>query len=262
MAFFSVAKRLFARVVGEARFSRRFALSPKPFFPLCQTNLRAGHGDLIVRKKQKRKIGRGRGGKRKARERLGQGGNPHPSSWDGGKNPLYRRFAKWPSALRPKGKRGELEQLNLSKLRYFLEKGRLDHRFPITQRHLRDSGCVSSIKNGVKLFNVNNYPFPYRVHLEVAGADQSSIDAIKRVGGSVTIVYLDRIGLRAHLRPHRFEVLPKNSRPSLKALHYLEKLRARGAEVRYIRPLWMINEERRIRTLMKEQQAEDEISSK
>jgi large subunit ribosomal protein L15 len=78
----------------------------------------------------------------------------------------------------------------------------------------------------------------------------------------VTIVYFDRVGLRAHLFPHKFEVLPKNSRPALKALHYLEKLRARGAEVRYVRPLWMIAEERKVKALMKEQQAEDFVADK
>ena len=246
---------------GSGFFSRRFALSRSPFFPICQTNLRAGHGDLVVRKKYKKKIGRGRGGPRKPRERHGQGGNPHPGSWDGGKNPLYRRFPKWPGARNRGGKRGRLEPLNLSKLRYFIEKGRLDVSEPITQRHLRDSGCVSSVKNGVKLFNVNDYPFPYRVHLEVAGADQSSIDVIKRVGGTLTIVYLDRVGLRAHLRPWRFELLPQNARPNMKMISYLEKLRARGAQVRYIRPLWLIEEERRVKQTLREQDAEKKIAN-
>lgn len=55
----------------------------------------------------------------------------------------------------------------------------------------------------------NNYPFPYKIDIEVAGSDQSSIDAIRSVGGSVTIVYYDRVNLRAHLKPYKFEVLPK-----------------------------------------------------
>merc|ERR1712046_342055 len=100
------------------------------------------------------------------------------------------------------------DPLNLSKLRYFIEKGRLDTNFPITQRHLKDSRCMSRIKRGATLFNVNDFPFPYKIDIEVAGADQSSIDAIKAVGGSLTIVYMERVALRAHLKPRKFEVLP------------------------------------------------------
>jgi large subunit ribosomal protein L15 len=212
------------------RMSRRFALTRRPFLPLCPSNLRCGHGDLVVRKKHRKKIGRGEAG-HSVNSRLGQGGNPHPSSWDGGKVPLYRRFPKWPM-VRMHSKRNSLEQLNLSKLRYFIEKGRLDARFPITLRHFRDCGCVSGIKHGVKIFNVNDYPFPYKIDVEVSSADQSTFDAIKRVGGSVTIVHFDCVGLRAHLRPWRFAVLPKTARPSVAMVGYLEKMRLRGCRVR------------------------------
>lgn len=235
--------------------SRRFSLTRRPFLPLCASNLRAGHGDLVVRKKHRKKIGRGKAG-HSVNSRLGQGGNPHPSSWDGGKVPLYRRFPKWPSA-KLRSKRPGLEQLNLSKLRYFIEKGRLDARYPITIRHLRDSGCVPAVKHGIKIFNVNDYPFPYKVDLEVSGADQSSIDAIKRVGGSVTIVHFDRVGLRAHLRPWRFAVLPKTARPSVGVVSYLEKMRLRGCRVRYVRPQWLLDEEAKVKKQLFEEKAED-----
>lgn len=175
---------------------------------------------------------------------------------------MYKRFPKWPAAREQlRNAKKQLEPLNLAKLRYFIEKGRLDVRYPITQRHLKDCKCMTRIHNGVKLFNVNNYPFPYKVHLEVAGADQSSIDAINRVGGSVTVVYLERVGLRAHLKPYRFDVLPKTARPSLRMVHYLEKLKARGAKVRYIKPLWMIQEEKRVRDILTEVDAEQQLSS-
>jgi large subunit ribosomal protein L15 len=235
--------------------SRRFALTRRPFLPLCASNLRAGHGDLVVRKKHRKKIGRGKAG-HSVNSRIGQGGNPHPGSWDGGKVPLYRRFPKWPSA-KLRSKRPALEQLNISKLRYFIEKGRLDARYPITIRHLRDSGCVLAVKHGIKIFNVNDYPFPYKIDLEVSGADQSSIDAIKRVGGSVTIVHFDRVGLRAHLRPWRFAVLPKSARPSVGVVSYLEKMRLRGCRVRYVRPQWLLEEEAKVKRQLLEENAEN-----
>jgi len=169
---------------------------------------------------------------------------------------LYRKVARWPEA-RMRNKRQQLEPLNLSKLRRFIEGGRLDTRFPITQRHLYDSKCVTKIKLGVSLFNVNDFPFPYKTDIEVAGADQSSIDMIRAVGGTVTIVYMEPVTLRAHVKPWKYEILPRTARPTLKMVHNLEKMKARGALVRYIKPLWLIDEERRLQTQLRELQGED-----
>ena len=244
------------------RFNPRFAMTSRPFFPFNSRNLRAGHATLVSKRKKRKVRGRGHGsrGIKKIHE---QGDNPNPRTWDGGKNALYKRFPKWPEARRQiTNAQNQLEPLNLAKLRYFIEKGRLDVNYPITQRHLKDSKCVTRIRNGVKLFNVNNYPFPYKIDVEVAGADQSSIDAIKRIGGSVTVVYMERVGLRAHLKPYRFDILPKTARPSTQMVHYLEKLRARGARVRYIKPLWLLDEEKRVGDLMLEADATEKIATK
>jgi len=150
-----------------------------------------------------------------------------------------------------------LEPLNLSKLRMYIEKGRLDTRFPITQRHLYESRCVAKIKRGVFLFNVNDFPFPYKIDIEVASADQSSIDMIKAVGGSVTVVYMEKIALRAHVKPWKYEVLPRTARPTVRMVTYMEKMKARGATVRYIKPLWLIEEERRLQTQLRELSGDD-----
>ena len=243
------------------KFNPRFAMTTRPFFPFNARNLRAGHATLLTKRKKRKVRGRGHGA-RGIKKIHQKGDNPNPRTWDGGKNALYKRFPKWPEARRQLTlAQHQLEPLNLAKLRYFIEKGRLDVNFPITQRHLKDSKCVTRIRNGVKLFNVNNYPFPYKIDIEVAGADQSSIDAIKRVGGSVTVVYMERVGLRAHLKPYRFDILPKMARPSTNMVHYLEKLRARGARVRYIKPLWLLEEEKRVKDLLLEAKAERAATS-
>jgi large subunit ribosomal protein L15 len=242
-------------------FNPRFAMTTRPFFPFNSRNLRAGHATLMTKRKRRKVRGRGHGA-RGIKKIHQKGDSPNPRTWDGGKNALYKRFPKWPAARQQlRNAKKQLEPLNIAKLRYFIEKGRLDVRYPITQRHLKDCKCMTRIHNGVKLFNVNNYPFPYKINIEVAGADQSSIDAITRVGGTVTIVYLERVGLRAHLKPYRFDVLPKTARPSLRMVHYLEKLRARGAKVRYIKPLWLIEEEKRVKDILGENEAERKISA-
>lgn len=195
----------------------------------------------------------GKGGLTKHSKR---GSRPNTKTWSGGGAPLFTRIPRWPEA-HMRNKRKQLEPLNLSKLRMFIEKGRLDTRFPITQRHLYESRCVNKIRRGVGLFNVNDFPFPYKIDIEVAGADQSSIDMIKAVGGTVTIVYMGPVSLRAHVKPWKYQVLPRTARPRLKTVHYLEKMQARGAQVRYIKPLWLIEEERRLQSQLRELQQED-----
>ncbi|KAK2195749.1 bifunctional Ribosomal protein L15 [Babesia duncani] len=231
-------------------FNRRFAFSKRPLFPIEPRNLR------IYGLQRRKQLGRGKKSSKgyRFKGKKKRGSKPNSRTFEGGQTPLYKRLPKWPEAwLSRKSKK--LDPLNLSKLRYFIERGRLDTRFPITQRHLYDSKCVR-VKRGVQLFNVNDYPFPYKIDIEVAGSDQSSIDAIKNVGGTVTIVYYDRVNLRAHLKPYKFEVLPKTARPSLDMVHYLEKMRARGCNVVYIKPMWLIKEEKKIVQEMQEVESE------
>eukprot|EP00921_Rhytidocystis_pertsovi_P006756 GHVQ01011457.1.p1 GENE.GHVQ01011457.1~~GHVQ01011457.1.p1 ORF type:complete len:362 (-),score=8.66 GHVQ01011457.1:269-1354(-) len=230
-------------------FNRRFAFSDKPLFPIEPRNLRSPG----VKRKKKRR-GRGQSSGARGTENKRFYANRMTNT---GETPLYRRLAKWPEAYLSR-QRKTMEPLNISRLRYFIERGHLDTRFPITQRHLHDCRCVK-IKNGVRLFNVNDYPFPYKVDIEVAGADQSSIDAIRRVGGSVTVTYLDRVNLRAHVKPYKFDVLPRTARPDLDMVHYLEKMRSRGCDVRYIKPQWLLDEELRIKTQLYEYEAENAI---
>ncbi|CAK9101850.1 unnamed protein product [Durusdinium trenchii] len=231
--------------------SLRFAYTTKPFFPIYTRNLR----DLWKRKKGK-KLGKGMQGDRGLYWRSKRQKGKQARTWERGNFPLFKRLPRWPEA-HMRGKRDYLDPLNLSKLRYFIQKGRLDTRFPITQRHLQESRCVKRVKKGVKLFNVNDFPFPYKIDIEVASADQSSIDAIKAVGGTVTVVYMERVALRAHIKPWKYEVLPRTARPGLKMTTYMEKMKARGAIVRYIKPLWLIEEEKRLQTQLRELRGED-----
>jgi len=201
-------------------------------------------------------MGKGIGGHGGTQLRHVQPMRKDSKTWEHGADPIFKRLPKWGAAHKHMTRKKH-EPLNLAKLRYFIEKGRLDTRYPITQRHLYDCGCVTKIKLGVSLFNVNDYPFPYKIDIEVAAADQSSIDVIKAVGGSVTIVYMAPITLRAHLKPWKFEVLPRTARPNLKMASYLEKMKAKGAKVRYIKPLWLIEEERRLQTQLRELKGQD-----
>ncbi|KYN95893.1 putative mitochondrial ribosomal protein L15 precursor [Plasmodium gaboni] len=238
-------------------FNRRFAYSKKSFFPIESRNLRS----LGLNRQKKKKRGRGdkcpgKGIRDKHKHR--KSGRPNSRTFESGRTPLYRRIPKWPEAWLSRQKKN-YDCLNLSKLRYFIEKGRLDTRFVITQRHLHDSKCIK-VKNGVKLFNINDYPFPYKIDIEVSHADQSSIDVIKKVGGSVTIIYMERVNLRAHIKPYKFDILPKTARPNLDMIHFLEKMKSKGCIVKYIKPLWLIEEEKRIINELIEIQENEKLS--
>ena len=153
-------------------------------------------------------------------------------------------------------------------------------------RHLAKAG-VKPKKNGkLALFNVNDFPFPYKVVVHCTEADDSSIEAIKRVGGEVVIVKHEsreaygfcyllyllvtslfatsifitflhlpklssilRCRLKAHLAPEKFPVLPATltKLPSPGQMKEQERDRQRGATVSYPKPLWFLREEQRIR---------------
>ncbi|UKK00531.2 ribosomal protein L15 [Theileria orientalis] len=228
-------------------FNRRFAFSKRPLFPIEPRNLRI-YGLLRHKKRGIGKKSNARGVRKKNDKNRGR--KPNSRTFEGGQSPLYTRLPKYPEAILSKFDK-KYDQLNLCKLRYFIERGRLDVRFPITQRHLHDSKCVK-VKNGVHLFNVNNYPFPYKIDIVVASSDQSSIDVIKKVGGTVSIIHYDKIALRAHIKPYKYEILPKTARPDIKRVYELEKLRLMGCNVIYIKPLWLIKEEERLMQEFKE----------
>lgn len=241
-------------------FSLRFQGTRKSFFPIISKNLR----ESAPRKKRCCKRGRGKSGRRGTHKIHYMHGDHRPDlrMWEGGGNtPLYKKIPRW-KELKKARSGCRLSQLSLARLRYFIEKGRLDTRYPITQRHLLESGCVKQVHRGVKLYNYNDYPFPYKIDIELASCDQSTVDMIRRVGGSITIVYYDRIGLKAHLQPWKFDILPQNARPRMPRVQFMEKMRARGCLVRYIKPIWLIREEQRIKTELREQLAANDIVKK
>ena len=53
----------------------------------------------------------------------------------------------------------------------------------------------------------------FPLHVEVSRADELAKFALEQAGGSVKLVYFTRLGMRAHLYPERFAILP--SAPSI-----------------------------------------------
>ena len=95
--------------------------------------------------------------------------------------------------------------LNLEKLSQWIRKGKVPTDEIITMKTLRDSGVVGKkVKHGVKVLGRGAASFKHRVHLQVSKCSIEAEKAIERSGGTVRMVYYDKTGLRALLKPHAY----------------------------------------------------------
>ncbi|GAX82577.1 hypothetical protein CEUSTIGMA_g10003.t1 [Chlamydomonas eustigma] len=90
-------------------------------------------------------------------------------------------------------------QLGLSKLMEYIQLGLLSKEREITMKDLQDVGIVSRIKYGVLLYG--HAPVHFPLHIKVTACDPETKKCIEANGGSVTRVYYEEEGLKAHLHP-------------------------------------------------------------
>jgi len=120
---------------------------------------------------------------------------------------LTKRFPKFGFRKHRFNRNPDLEKLNLGTVAYHLEKGHLNAEAPITIKSLVDAGVLSKITNGVKLLGKGAEKFTALktpVSMEINDASSEAIDAVKRTGGSLKVVYRTPLILRTHLKPHKF----------------------------------------------------------
>jgi len=99
-------------------------------------------------------------------------------------------------------------------------------------RELVASGAVSpNVRDGVKLLAKGKLEQP--VKLEVTRASEKAIQKVESVGGSVTVSWYTRLGLRALLKPEKFDILPRRPRPPPKYVEYYTANETRG----YLSPM-------------------------
>eukprot|EP00795_Rhopilema_esculentum_P007790 gene7790-13643_t len=124
----------------------------------------------------------------------------------------------------------QLTPVNLDRLQYFIDSGRIDPNETITMRVMRMSGLVSGrISGGVKLLGMGADWFDAKVKIEVSLASKSAIEAVERQGGTIDCVYFDKVGLRVHLRPESFSPpIPRQARPSSKLMKIYADPERRG----------------------------------
>jgi len=147
-------------------------------------------------------------------QRARSGGKGGRRGFEGGQNPLKRRIPKRGFKNSKHAYLGLLTPLNLDRLFTWVKAGRLDTSQMITMKHLRDNGCVrKTLAKGVKLLAKGKEQVDRAISIEVSDASEEAIAAIEKAGGSVKRGYYNRLGLRAHLKPEKFLVIPRLAAP-------------------------------------------------
>lgn len=178
---------------------------------LTLANLRDNAGARTKKIRVGRGTGGGRGktsGKGHKGQKARSGGGSPAIGFEGGQTPLYKRMRKY--GFTNNQFKVEYQIVNLDRLPYYFEKGRLDASKKITMKDLLDAGVFSKIEHGVKLLGgTESWKLP--INIEVSSVSKSAEEAIKNAGGSVTTTYYTRLGLRHLLKPEKFERAPKRT---------------------------------------------------
>jgi hypothetical protein len=112
--------------------------------------------------------------------------------------------------------------VNVGMLKEYIDMGRIvpkENAF-ITSRDLVMSGLVKAGDDGIKLLGQGKAFVRTPIHLEVSMASAEAIAAIEGAGGTVTCVHLNKLAVRAMLKPYKFELLPRRARPHPKIINY------------------------------------------
>ncbi|WFD35483.1 YmL10 [Malassezia cuniculi] len=172
------------------------------------TAVRVGNLTPAQPKKSRKRLGRGnssgRGGTstrgHKGQKARAGNGKPKPG-FEGGQMPLIRRIPK----------RGFVNAhakhyvpLNVDRLQFWIDQGRIDPTQQITARELLASRCIHKVGDGVKLLADGAQHLRTPVHLIVSRASQRAIKAVEAAGGSIVCRYYNATSLRALVRPQKW----------------------------------------------------------
>jgi large subunit ribosomal protein L15 len=86
--------------------------------------------------------------------------------------------------------------VNLDRIQYWIDQGRLSPNAPITLKELYHSGCISKPIDGVKILGEGASALKQPIHVVVSRASASAIGAIEAAGGTVTTRYYTPSSIR------------------------------------------------------------------
>jgi len=172
---------------------------------VSMANIRDFYG---AKKKKKR---RGRGDKTAGKGHKGQGqhqGTMKPYlGFEGGQSPFYRNAPKHHMLAPGHVKKLQFATLNLNRIQYFIDCGRIDPSKPITFNILKNSNLITgNSRDGVRLKGEGHTWFQGKIDIEVTRASQDAIAAIERNGGRVKCVWHDPVTLQ-----HKMSATPSKN---------------------------------------------------
>ena len=136
---------------------------------------------------RKKRIGRGPGsgmGKTGGRGIKGQKSRSGVAikGYEGGQMPLYQRL---PKRGFNKPNRKAYSVVNLGLIQKFIDAGKIDIKNDITEDALIASGLVRRKKDGIRVLAKGE--FTSKATISVTGASQGAVDAVAKVGGTLTV---------------------------------------------------------------------------
>ncbi|NHQ75112.1 50S ribosomal protein L15 [Roseovarius gahaiensis] len=137
--------------------------------------------------KRRKRVGRGPGsgmGKTGGRGIKGQKSRSGVAikGFEGGQMPIYQRL---PKRGFTKPNRKKFAVVNLGLIQKFVDEGKLDGKAAITEDALLASGLVRRKLDGVRVLAKGD--ITAKLTLEVTGASKSTIEAVEKAGGSLTV---------------------------------------------------------------------------
>lgn len=98
--------------------------------------------------------------------------------------------------------------INLNRIQYWINNGRLDPSQPITLKELERSRCIHGVKDGVKLLARGKEELSTPINIVVSRASAEAINAVEKLGGTVTTRYYTPFAIKKIIKG---EMDPVNS---------------------------------------------------
>lgn len=208
---------------------------------LALNNLRDNPGA----RRNVRRVGRGRGGGRGKTSGRGQKGQKARSSislgFEGGQTPLHKRLPKMYPKKDPLAR--EFAITTLGRIQRWVDTERLVERndeglVKVGMGELWRSKAVRKVYDGVRVICGFFDGLSVKLDLQVTEIEPDAARMVLDAGGKVTIVYYDRVGLRALLKPHKWLdqglPIPRFARPPPKLMFRYPDRSENGLPIRRI----------------------------
>lgn len=109
-----------------------------------------------------------------------------------------------------------MSRINLNRIQLWINQGRLDPTQPITLKELHDSNCIHGVKrDGVKLLARGKEELTTPIHIIVSRASAEAINAVEKLGGSVTTRFYTPFAIKKIIRSEMDPIHSLQSRIAL-----------------------------------------------